>query len=127
LGSIKGCCGVAIVDDERSLVEVYQKILEMKGMIVWFVAYDGEEAVRLYAEHNPRPYVVLMDYRMPVVNGVEATKQILKMDSETKVIFISADERVRSEAIKAGAVMFVQKPASMKEILAAVEGVGFGK
>jgi two-component system chemotaxis response regulator CheY len=118
---------VAIVDDERSLVEVYQKILEMKGIPVCFVAYDGDEAVKLFKKHNPRPCVVLMDYRMPMVNGVEATKQILKMDSETKVIFISADERVRSEAIKAGAVMFVQKPASMKEIIAAVEGVGFGK
>jgi two-component system chemotaxis response regulator CheY len=109
------------VDDERALVEVYQKIMEMKGIPVCFVAYDGEEAVRLFAEHNPRPCVVLMDYRMPGTNGIQATKKILGMDSEVKVIFISADDRVREDAIEAGAAMFVQKPASVKEILAAVE------
>lgn len=122
MGSYDGCrCGVAIVDDERSLVEVYQRIMEMKGIPVCFVAYDGEEAVRLFEEHNPRPCVVLMDYRMPGTNGIQATKKILGMDSEVKVIFISADEGVRGDAIRAGAVMFVQKPASVSQILAAVE------
>jgi two-component system chemotaxis response regulator CheY len=109
------------VDDERALVEVYQRIMEMKGIPVCFVAYDGEEAVKLFEEHNPRPCVVLMDYRMPGTNGIQATKKILGMDSEAKVIFISADEGVREDAIRAGAVMFVQKPASVSQILAAVE------
>jgi two-component system chemotaxis response regulator CheY len=125
LGSGGGgyCSGVAIVDDERALVDVYQKILQMKGIPVSFVAYDGEEAVRLFAEHNPRPCVVLMDYRMPGTDGIEATLRILKMDPDVKIIFISADEGVREEAIKAGAVKFVHKPASVKEILNAVESV----
>jgi two-component system chemotaxis response regulator CheY len=115
---------VAIVDDERSLVEVYKKIFETRGMPVCFVAYDGEEAVQQFEAHNPRPCVVLMDYRMPGVNGIQATRRILKMDSEVKVIFISADDRVREDAIRAGAAMFVQKPASMREILEAVDNVG---
>jgi two-component system chemotaxis response regulator CheY len=124
LGSYKGCrCGVAIVDDERALVEVYRKIMEIKGIPVCFVAYDGEEAVQRFKEHNPRPSVVLMDYRMPQANGIEATRRILNMDPEVKVIFISADDRVREDAIRAGAVMFVQKPASVREILGAVEGM----
>jgi two-component system, chemotaxis family, chemotaxis protein CheY len=116
-------CSVAIVDDERSLVEVYKKIFELRGIPVYFVAYDGEEAVRQFAEHNPRPSVVLMDYRMPGVNGIQATRRILGMDSEVKVIFISADDSVREDAIRAGAVMFMQKPASVREIIAAVEGM----
>ena len=119
-------CGrgsVAIVDDEQSLVEVYQRIFAMSGIDVCFVAYDGLEAVRKFETHNPRPTIVLMDYRMPGTDGVEATKQILSMDSRVKIIFISADENVREEAILAGACMFVQKPASVKEILSAVEDV----
>jgi two-component system chemotaxis response regulator CheY len=124
LGPYEGCrCGVAIVDDERALVDVYEKILHMKGIPVCFVAYDGEEAVRQFEQHNPRPCVVLMDYRMPGTDGIEATKRILRMDSKVKVIFISADEGVKSEAIRAGAVMFVQKPASVKDIVKAVESV----
>lgn len=89
------------------------------------MAYDGEEAVRLFEVHNPRPRVVLMDYRMPGVNGVEATKRILGMDAETKVVFISADDSVREEALKAGAVAFILKPATMKEIVEAVENIGY--
>jgi two-component system chemotaxis response regulator CheY len=98
--------------------------METRGIPVYFVAYDGEEAVQQFAKHNPRPGVVLMDYRMPFVNGIQATRSILMMDPEVKVIFISADDAVREEAIRAGAVRFMQKPTSIKEILAAVEGVG---
>ncbi len=121
----RSCCGIAIVDDERSLVEVYRQIFATRGIPVFFVAYDGEEAVRLFGEHNPRPRVVLMDYRMPGVNGVEATKRLLRMDAGVKVIFISADDSVREEAIKAGAVAFILKPATMGEILQMVESIGY--
>lgn len=116
---------MAIVDDEQTLVEVYRKIFETRGIHIFFVAYDGEEAVRLFEEQNPRPRVVLMDYRMPGVNGVEATRRILSMDAEVKVVFISADEGIREEAIRAGAVAFVQKPATLKEIIETIERIGY--
>jgi CheY-like chemotaxis protein len=121
-----GCyrCGVAIVDDERSLVEIYQKLLEMRGIPVCFVAYDGEEALRRLGEHNPGPGIILMDYRMPIMNGIDATRRILKLEPDMKIIFISADGSVREAALEAGAVLFIQKPASIKEILSAVESVG---
>jgi len=117
-------CGVAIIDDERSLVKVYRMIFKARGIPVLFVAYDGEEAVRMFEKHNPRPRVVLMDYRMPGVNGIQAMKRIMGMDSEVKVVFISVDEGVREEAIREGAVAFVQKPATMKEILKTIEVLG---
>ena len=115
--------GVAIVDDEQSLVEIYRRLLAMKGIPVCFVAYDGDEAIRQFAGHNPKPRIVLLDYRMPMMDGIKTMKKILSIDPGTRVIFISADERVREEALKAGAAMFVQKPASVKEILNAVESV----
>ncbi len=117
-------CGVAIVDDERSLVEIYQKLLEMRGIPVCFVAYDGEEALRRLGEHNPGPRIILMDYRMPIMNGIDAMRRILKLEPDMKVIFISADGSVREAALEAGAALFIQKPASIKEILNAVESVG---
>jgi CheY-like chemotaxis protein len=115
--------GVAIVDDERALVEIYEKVLEMRGIPVSFVAYDGEEALRRLAEHNPKPQIILMDYRMPIMNGIETMRRIFNQDPDAKVIFISADGSVKEAAIEAGAAMFIQKPASIKEILNAVESV----
>ena len=62
---------------------------------------------------------------MPGVNDVEATKRVSSVDAETKVVFISADDTVREEAMSADAVAFVQKPVTMKEILETSEGIGY--
>ncbi len=62
-----------------------------------------------------------MDYRLPIMNGVEASKEILKIDPDTKIVFLSADASVMDEAMRAGAYIFLKKPASIKDILGAVE------
>lgn len=113
--------GIAIVEDEKDLVKVYQKAFARKGIEICFVAFDGIEAVRLYVACSPKPHSVLMDYRMPIMNGIDAMKEILKIDPEARVIFLSADIAVREEAMKAGAFTFLKKPASLKDILDAVQ------
>ena len=115
---------VAIVDDEKPLCEVYQRMLELRGIPVCYVAYDGQEAVDKFRDHgNPKPRIVLMDYRLPTMNGIEAMLEILKIEPATRVIFLSADNDIEEEALRKGAVMFIQKPASIKEIVGAVERV----
>jgi DNA-binding NtrC family response regulator len=98
-------------------------MLEIKGIPVCFTAYEGRDAVRKFKEHNPKPQIVFMDYRLPTINGIETMKEMLKVDGETKFIFISADASVQEEALKAGAVMFLVKPVTMKDVIDAVEKV----
>ncbi|CAJ37575.1 predicted response regulator [Methanocella arvoryzae MRE50] len=95
----------------------------MKGIPVTFIAYDGEEAVRKFRESSPRPQVMIMDYRMPIMDGVEAARTILSLEPDTKIIFVSADTGAREEAMKAGAAAFLEKPAGLKEIIDQVEKV----
>jgi two-component system chemotaxis response regulator CheY len=57
------------------------------------------------------------------MNGIEATKEILKISPHTKIIFLSADEGIKEEALKVGAAGFLQKPVSLKEISCAVQEV----
>jgi two-component system chemotaxis response regulator CheY len=64
-----------------------------------------------------------MDYRLPTLNGIEATKKILEIDPETKIIFLSADVSVREEALQIGVFIFIAKPASLKEITDAIENI----
>jgi two-component system, chemotaxis family, chemotaxis protein CheY len=116
-------CGVAIVDDESDLVSLFSKMLELKGIPVCFTAYDGNDAIRQYREHNPRPQIVLMDYRLPTINGIETMKEMQRLDGETKFIFISADVSVTEEALKSGASLFLVKPVTMKDVIGAVEKV----
>ena len=113
--------GIAVVEDEKELVKVYQKAFSRKKIEVCFVAYDGLEAIKKYLECTPRPHAILMDYRLPIMNGLEATTEIKKIDPEAKVVFLSADNSVRDEAMKAGAFAFLKKPASLKDIIDTIQ------
>ena len=113
--------GIAIIEDEKDIVSLYEALLKSRGYKVNFVAYDGPEGVKKFVESNPKPSVVLMDYRLPSMNGVESTKEILKIEPTTKIIFISADEQAEKDALAAGAFTFIKKPARAREMIDAVK------
>jgi two-component system chemotaxis response regulator CheY len=113
---------LAIVDDEKDLVDVYLRLFRMKHMDVCFVAGNGVEAVESFRRAAARPDIVIMDNRMPLMNGIEAMKAIVAMGSPVKFIFLSADAGARDEATRMGAV-FLKKPASLGELLQAIEAL----
>jgi two-component system chemotaxis response regulator CheY len=117
------CAGLAIVEDERDLVRVYIRLFEKRGIPVCFVAYEGNEAILKFIASTPKPHIVLMDYRLPVMNGIEVTKRILEIDPDTKIIFLSADTGVKEEALEAGAFTFLAKPVSLNIIMNAVDTI----
>jgi two-component system chemotaxis response regulator CheY len=108
---------VLIVDDELFIVELYRDILQLRGYRISGTAFDGEEALRKYDLSNDKPDVILMDHRMPVMNGVEATREIIRMNPSQKIIFVSADVMVEKEARDAGAIEFLSKPFRMDELI----------
>ena len=114
---------VLIVDDELFIVELYRDILQLRGYKVVGTAFDGEEALRKYGSSSDKPDVVIMDHRMPIMNGVEATKEIIRMNPSQKVIFVSADVLVEKEAREAGAVEFLPKPFRMDDLIEKMERI----
>ena len=90
-------------------------------------AADGLEAVRLAAEH--RPDVVLMDLRMPGLDGDEATARILAANPAARVVILTTYESDSSilTAIEAGASGYLLKAAPQEEILAGVRSVARGE
>jgi len=108
---------VLIVDDELFIVELYRDILQLRGYRISGTAFDGEEALRKYRSSEEKPDVILMDHRMPVMNGVEATREIMRMNPRQKIIFVSADVMIEREARDAGAVEFLSKPFRMDELI----------
>jgi two-component system chemotaxis response regulator CheY len=113
--------GIAIAEDEKSLVDAYERIFKKKNISIRFVAFDGREAIKKYIECTPKPHVLLMDYRLPIINGLDASKEILKIDPDAKIIFLSADINVKEDALKAGAIVFLIKPVSMNDLVKNVE------
>jgi len=58
-----------------------------------------------------------MDHRMPKKNGIEASKEILEMDKNSKIIFTSADNSVKEEALSIGAFSFKDKPFTVEQLI----------
>jgi two-component system chemotaxis response regulator CheY len=112
---------VFIVDDDKFLHKVLERILVIGGHQVVDHAYDGAEALEKFVKLNPKPDVILMDHRMPVMNGATATREILRLDSDTLIIFISADDTVKEEAMNSGARDFLTKPIRSSDLFAAID------
>jgi len=118
-----------LIADDQALVRVgLRKILETeRETTVVGEAGDGEDAVA--AAGRLRPDVVLMDIRMPVLDGIEATRRIVRADPATRVLILTTfglDTYVY-EALRAGASGFMLKDAPPEEIAAAVQIVASGE
>lgn len=113
---------VMVVDDQGLVREGLMTLLEAAGGIdPVAAAADGEEAVRLAARYLPD--VVLMDLRMPRLDGVEATRRIREARPDTEVVVLTthADEDSILEAMRAGARGYLTKDAGIAEISRAVQ------
>lgn len=119
---------VLIADDHGIVRRGLRALLEKSPEVsVVGEASDGREAVRLAAEL--RPNIVVMDIAMPMLNGVDATSQILSRDPEIKVIILSmhSDESYILRALSAGAKGYLLKDSAEGDILPAVQTVAKGR
>jgi len=119
---------VLICDDQWIVCEGLEAILNADPEIeVVGIAHDGMEAVDLVAQ--TRPEIVLMDLRMPVLNGIQATQRIREAHPEVKVLVLTtygADEWV-FDAIRSGASGYLLKGTSRTELIAAIKGTAAGQ
>jgi DNA-binding NarL/FixJ family response regulator len=119
---------VLAADDQRVVREGLAMLLGLLPDVeVVGTAANGEEALALAGEL--RPDVILMDLRMPKVDGVEATRRLRASHPEIKVVVLTtyADDRSVIEALQAGALGFLTKDASADEIQQALKRVVSGQ
>jgi len=119
---------VLLADDHRVVREGLRALLERNHDIsVVAEASDGQEAVKLAAQ--VKPDVVVMDISMPVLNGIEATQQVIEASPSTRVIILSmysTSEHI-FRAFKAGAQGYLLKESAGSDVVAAVRAVKEGR
>ncbi|OPY30893.1 MAG: chemotaxis-specific methylesterase [Methanocella sp. PtaU1.Bin125] len=114
---------VAIVDDEKELVVILTKGFTRQGVEVVFVAYNGREAVELFNKMEKKPDVIIMDYSMPIVDGITAARQILAIAPNVKIIFLSGARLEEKEALETGAFALLRKPVSLYTLVETVREI----
>jgi DNA-binding NarL/FixJ family response regulator len=123
-----GVIRVLLADDQRVVREGLGTLLGLlDGIELVGTAADGEEAVALAGRHDPD--VVLMDLRMPRVDGIEAIRRLAARGERPRAIALTtyADDASVLGALRAGARGYLTKDAGAEEIRAAVEAVARGE
>lgn len=99
-----------IVDDDALVRRYVRRVLQAAGFRIVGEATDGAEALAMIEILNPR--VVVMDARMPVMDGLIATRYVSSLFPNTKVVAYTSDEALGSQMVQAGAVALIQKSAA---------------
>ncbi len=119
---------ILLADDHTVVRKGLRLLLESHpGFTVVADAANGREAVAMAEEYKPD--VIVMDVAMPILNGIEAARQILARAPQVSVVFLSmhADESYVLRALKAGARAYLLKDSAEQDLIHAVEAVGGGK
>ena len=117
---------VLLVDDNRLMLEGLSNLLEANGIQVAGVATDGLQGAAM--AHALHPDLILMDIRMPVCDGLEATRRIKARQPETKIVMLttSAEDDDLFESIKSGATGYLIKNMSGEAFLEALRALEQG-
>lgn len=118
-----------LLADDHDLVRVgFKRLLsDVKGIKVVGEAKDGEEAIK--NAKSLKPDVVLMDVKMPGIGGLEATRKILRMQPDIKIIAVTVygEEPFPSRFLQAGASGYITKGSSLDEMVKAIRTVFNGQ
>ena len=114
---------ILIVDDAAFMSMMIKDILTKNGYQVVGEAENGARAIEKFKELNPD--LVIMDITMPEVDGIQAVKEIKKIDGESKIIMCSAmgQQAMVIESIQAGARDFIVKPFQAERVVEAIKKV----
>jgi len=114
---------IFLIDDDSSIVTLFDKYLTILGHEIIAKAYNGEDAVKIFQKFQNNPDLILMDHRMPIKDGLTAAKEILKLNNTSKIIFLSADYSIKDKALALGAKYFLEKPFKLDELSKIIEKI----
>ena len=106
---------ILVVDDEEVVAEVLGKLMEFNGHNV-SVTLEAKKALEIYQKEKSD--IVFTDISMPEMNGIELTRELIKLDQSAKIIGVTGHIGTREveEMLEAGAKAYMRKPVTKKDI-----------
>ena len=114
---------IFIVEDDPNVQKIYEKMLRHSSFHIIGMANNGKEAIKMYQSFSKKPDIILMDHHMPVKKGLEAATEILRINSESKIVIVSADNNVKDKALSLGVKKFLTKPFGWKSLIQIIKDV----
>jgi PAS domain S-box-containing protein len=113
---------VLIMDDEAAIRDVLVDLLEMHGLQV-LTAENGLVGIQVFRQHQQEIGAVVVDMQMPVMNGAEAIRELVKIDPEVELILTSgySELNLAPELTRSTSLVFLQKPYSLDALIKTVE------
>ena len=114
---------VVIVDDNEDITSVFSDILEIGGFDVVGIGHNGKEAVSLYIKHNPD--LIFLDVMMPIMNGIQALKEIKEKNPKANVIMVTADNGIDviQELERLNATAIIIKPFKIETVFETIKKI----
>lgn len=118
---------VLLADDHEIVRQGLRVLLEREGFQVVGEASDGREAMKLCETHHPE--VAILDLSMPLLNGVDAAREITKSNPRTKVVLLTmhTEDHLILESLRAGVTGYVLKTKAASELVQAIRAVCRGE
>ena len=113
---------VAILDDEKSLVDLMKQMFGIHGISTVYIA-SKDDVIGQLNNMAVLPDIIIMSYRMPSTNGIKATRSILQRYPRMKIIFLTVDTGIRDEALKAGATTVLNNSVALYDIVKIINGL----
>jgi two-component system, NarL family, response regulator NreC len=118
---------ILLADDHAVVREGLRVLLEREGFTFSAEASDGREAIQLCEKHKPD--VAVLDLAMPLLNGIDAAREIIKANSKIKVILLTmhTEDHLVLESLRAGVTGYVLKTRASSELVQAIRAVSKGE
>ncbi|HET9791654.1 MAG TPA: response regulator transcription factor [Candidatus Angelobacter sp.] len=118
---------ILLADDHAVVREGLRVLLEREGFTFSAEASDGREAIQLCEKHKPD--IAVLDLAMPLLNGIDAAREILKANSKIKVILLTmhTEDHLVLESLRAGVTGYVLKTRASSELVQAIRAVSKGE
>jgi DNA-binding NtrC family response regulator len=116
---------IVLVDDENDLVQLFSEALKAAGFDT--IPFDkSTKALEYLRENHSKISLVLTDWRMPQISGLELTKKVSEIDDKLKVVLMSAYELEKDQLNKINKTEYLQKPLHLNQLIDEVKKEVYG-